>query len=54
MDLGKQKVEYGIFLWHEHLTRNEWPGYPSKVCWVDPPEWALAAWENRAMELGVE
>ena len=53
MEMGKQKVEYGIWLWKECISRGKWPGYPQKVCWIDPPDWALAAWDNRAMELGI-
>ncbi len=53
MEMGKQKVEYGIFLWQECMSKNEWPGYPSKVCWVDPPAWSLAAWEGKAQSIGI-
>ncbi len=53
MEMGKQKVEYGIFLWQECMTRNEWPAYPNQVCWIDLPVWASLAWEKRATGLGV-
>ena len=53
MEMGKQKVEYGIFLWQECMTRNEWLAYPNRICWIDLPEWASFAWEKRATGLGV-
>ena len=53
LEMGKQKVDYGIFLWRQCMERDEWPGYPSKVCWINPPAWALSSWEARAAEIGV-
>jgi len=53
IEMGKQKVEYGIWLWGECISSGKWTGYPQKVCWIDSPAWALAAWDNRAMELGI-
>lgn len=50
--MGKQKVEYGIYLWRKYLMLDQWPGYPNKVAWIDPPAWALTSWEQRASELG--
>jgi hypothetical protein len=51
--MATQKVEYGIFLWGNCLSKNEWPGYPNQVAWVEPPPWALASWERTAAEIGV-
>ncbi len=48
MELGKSKCDYGIFLWRECMSTNQWPGYPQRVCWVDRPEWASLAWDRRA------
>ena len=53
LEMGKQKVEYGIFLWQECMSRNEWPAYPNQVCWVDLPIWASLAWEKRATDIEV-
>lgn len=53
MEMAKQKVEYGIFLWRECMRNNYWPGYPQQVAWVMPPTWALASWEQRAQNIGV-
>ena len=53
LEMGKQKVDYGIFLWRQCMDRDEWPGYPSKVCWINPPTWALSSWEAHAAEIGI-
>lgn len=53
MEMGKQKVEYGIFLWQECMSRNEWPPYPNRVCWIDLPAWASFSWEKKATDLGI-
>ena len=53
LEMGKQKVDYGIFLWRQCMDRDEWPGYPNKVCWINPPVWALNSWESRAAEIGL-
>jgi len=52
IEMGKQQVEYGIFLWRECMRLNQWPGYPNRVCYIDAPPWALVAWESRASEIG--
>lgn len=52
-DMGKQKVDMGIFLWNQHMQSGMWPGYPNRVCHVEPPPWALAQWEAKALNLGV-
>ncbi len=53
LEMGKSKVDYGIFLWEQCMKNNEWPGYPIQVCWVDPPAWALAQWEQMAGRIGI-
>lgn len=53
LGMGKSKVEYGIFIWSHCMEKNEWPGYPKQVCWVDPPTWGLAQWEQVAERIGI-
>jgi hypothetical protein len=53
MALGENKVDWGIFKWRECMKKNEWMGYPNRVCYPDLPEWALVSWESKAMEMGV-
>lgn len=51
--MANQKVDYGIFLWGNCLSKNEWPGYPNKVAWINTPPWALASWEYKAQEISI-
>jgi hypothetical protein len=46
-EMGHQKVEKGIALWRDCLSRNEWPGYTSDIQIIEPKPWALAEWEQR-------
>jgi hypothetical protein len=51
MEMANQKVIRGMDLWRNCMGSGEWPGYPSKVCWIEPPPWALT-WEMRSTFLG--
>jgi len=39
--LGSWKVHKAVGIWIDCLTRNEWPGYPTRICYPDPPAWAF-------------
>ena len=52
-EIGHQKVDYGLFMWNECISLGKWPGYPNKLCWVEPPGWAMAAWESKAQSIGI-
>ena len=51
--LGESKADYGIYLWRQCTTKNEWPAYPLRICYPDLPGYASAAWEIKAAEMGV-
>ena len=53
-DMGKQKVENGIFLWRECMTSGNWFGYPNKVVKVEAPRWAINDWQYRSEQIGIE
>jgi len=44
-DLGDWKVIKAVELWSKCLKSNEWPGYPSRIVWPDPPAWSMAEME---------
>ncbi len=54
VDMGKQKVENGIFLWKECMATGNWFGYPKKVMKVECPQWAMNDWLYRNQQIGVE
>lgn len=45
--MGDEKVEAAIALWRQCMSTNEWPGYPSRICYVEPPAWAMSQWAER-------
>lgn len=38
-----------IARWRECLATGEWAGYPQKIAYIDPPAYAVAAWEETAL-----
>jgi hypothetical protein len=45
IELGRRKVEHAIAIWKECMASGKWPAYPTRVCYVDPPEYEMAKWE---------
>jgi hypothetical protein len=41
---ASDQVEQAIQLWRRCLERDDWPGYPTRTCYVDPPAWSLSQW----------
>lgn len=47
LDLGTSKAMHAMKLWNQCMTTGQWPGYPSRICYVEPPAYAVAQWEER-------
>jgi hypothetical protein len=54
LEMGKSKVDFGLFMWRKCLATGEWPGYPTKICCIEPLPWNLAQWEAAASTIGEE
>jgi hypothetical protein len=39
LDVAERKLSRALQLWQDCLLTNTWPGYPSRVAWVEPPAW---------------
>lgn len=52
MELGMSKVEEAIRTWAKCLKANRWPGYPDRICYIEPPAWELTRWEERKAVIG--
>lgn len=48
LDLAARKVDYALTLWKNCRATGKWNGYPSRVCYAEPPEYAVRQWEERA------
>lgn len=40
-DLGTQRLERAQSIWAECLKIDHWPGYTTRTCFAEPPEWAI-------------
>jgi hypothetical protein len=45
--MGDAKVEHAIATWRSCMATDKWPGYPTRICWVDVPSWAESKWAER-------
>jgi hypothetical protein len=48
---GLVKMERGINLWRGCMAENYWPGYPTGICHLEPPPWAVAQMMEMEEEL---
>lgn len=39
MAIAERKVQWAIDTWRRCLETGQWPGYPSRVCYAEPPGW---------------
>jgi hypothetical protein len=47
--LADSKVEYAIHLWRDCLANDRFPGYPTQVCYAEPPGWAESQWLEKEL-----
>lgn len=47
LEMAEHKLDRAIRLWGDCVLTNTWPGYPSRVAWVDPPAWAYTEEEMK-------
>lgn len=40
LEMGRAKCNKAKAIWQGCMERNQWPAYPNRICWVDPPSWA--------------
>jgi hypothetical protein len=44
LEIANRKVEYAIHKWRECLEKDEWPGYPARVCVAEIPGYEETRW----------
>lgn len=54
LQLGDAKVAEALEIWQRCLAKNEWPAYPKRICWAEPPAWAESKWEERSVAMFAE
>ena len=45
-EYAQERFESAVGVWADCLERNEWPGYPERVHWVDLPGYLQTRWEE--------
>lgn len=45
-EYAMERYDLAVERWTDCLNRNDWPGYPTRVCYVDVPGYAAAQWEG--------
>ena len=51
LDLAQRKLDYASQIWKQCLQTSLWPGYPSRICWAEVPEYHARGVEE-LIELG--
>lgn len=44
LEIAGRKVQHAIDLWRKCLASDEWPAYPTEVCYAELPPWEEARW----------
>lgn len=45
--LGQSKVGSAIAQWRRCMQSGDWPAYPLRIHWIEPPAWAETSWQER-------
>lgn len=40
-EIAALKVERAIMLWMDCMAKNEWPCYPTRICYAEPTTWQM-------------
>lgn len=43
---GLSRFDLAVSRWADCLNNDRWPGYPTRICYVSPPAWAMAQLEG--------
>lgn len=49
LEMSEHKLERAIRLWSDCTMTNCWGGYPSRICWVEPPSWEWTREQERGL-----
>lgn len=54
LTLGSDKLRIAMSIWKGCLRTNEWPGYPSRVAYLEPPAYAMGEWDAALPPISAE
>ena len=49
LEMSEHKIERAIREWTDCTTLNMWPGFPSQICWLEPPSYAWTAEQMKGL-----
>ncbi len=52
--LATDKLRVAMSIWRGCIRKNEWPGYPSRVAYVDAPAYAQGEWDACLPDIDAE
>lgn len=44
---AEAKRRHAVLAWTHCLAENTWPSYPLRICYAEPPAWAVGNWNER-------
>jgi hypothetical protein len=50
LEMSEHKLERALRSWSDCTLTNTWPGFPSRVCWLEPPNWAWTQELERGLQ----
>ena len=54
LTLADDKLRVAMSLWKGCMRKNEWPGYPARVAYVDAPAYAQGEWDACLPDIDAE
>lgn len=54
LTLADDKLRVAMSIWQGCTRKNEWPGYPSRIAYVDPPAFASMDWDACLPDMDAE
>ena len=48
-ELALEKYKAAARLWRECLDSGKWPAYPTRICYAEPPAWAIKEFEEELL-----
>jgi hypothetical protein len=49
MSIAEKKVQFAIELWKRCTTTNQWPAWPSSICYAELPPWEEERWLRKEL-----
>jgi len=49
LEMSEHKLERAIREWTDCVTTNTWPGFPGRICWLEPPAYAWTAEQMKGL-----